>query len=244
MPVEITIVEGGGNTLVVEEFVTELTNTSTEVVLESSSAPGPPGPAGATGAQGGVGPQGPAGAKGDKGDPGDPGEGVPTGGTTGQVLAKASDDNFDTEWVAQTGGGGTPGGSEGQVQFNDGGSFGGAAALTYDATTGAVSILSADSTGTSPLTVETPTATGDFGDLLVVKADGTQILYVDTGGDLTLQMVEQGSMFTIGPGILKVEQDGVDGKIGLFGATAAAQQAEPTTMNEVVALLQTYGLSA
>lgn len=31
---------------------------------------------------------------------------VPEGGTTGQVLAKASDENFDTEWVDQTGGGG------------------------------------------------------------------------------------------------------------------------------------------
>jgi hypothetical protein len=36
---------------------------------------------------------------------GPPGQGVPTGGTTGQVLAKNSDTDFDTEWV--TGGGGT-----------------------------------------------------------------------------------------------------------------------------------------
>lgn len=32
--------------------------------------------------------------------------GVPTGGTTGQVLAKASGTDFDTEWVDQSGGGG------------------------------------------------------------------------------------------------------------------------------------------
>ncbi len=30
---------------------------------------------------------------------GEPGEGVPTGGTTGQVLKKASDDDYDTEWA-------------------------------------------------------------------------------------------------------------------------------------------------
>lgn len=30
---------------------------------------------------------------------GDTGEGVPTGGTTGQVLVKSSDSDFDTEWV-------------------------------------------------------------------------------------------------------------------------------------------------
>jgi hypothetical protein len=44
-----------------------------------------------------VGPQGPAGAA---------GVGVPTGGITGYVLAKASTADYDTEWVAQTGGGG------------------------------------------------------------------------------------------------------------------------------------------
>ena len=50
--------------------------TVTEVVLESSSAPGPAG------------------------------AGVPTGGDTDQVLAKASSTDYDTEWVDQTGGGG------------------------------------------------------------------------------------------------------------------------------------------
>jgi hypothetical protein len=44
-----------------------------------------------------VGPQGPSGAA---------GVGVPTGGITGYVLAKASTADYDTEWVAQTGGGG------------------------------------------------------------------------------------------------------------------------------------------
>jgi len=32
--------------------------------------------------------------------------GVPSGGTTGQVLAKASDTDYDVEWVDQSGGGG------------------------------------------------------------------------------------------------------------------------------------------
>ena len=35
------------------------------------------------------------------------GNGVPEGGTTGQILAKASNDDFDTEWI--TGGGGGSG---------------------------------------------------------------------------------------------------------------------------------------
>jgi len=73
--------------------------------------PGAAGPAGATGAQGDQGPQG---AKGDTGDQGPQGAqgpagpagaqgpagaGVPTGGAAGQVLAKASNGNYDTVWI-------------------------------------------------------------------------------------------------------------------------------------------------
>jgi hypothetical protein len=43
--------------------------------------------------------RGPRGLKGDTGDQGDTGEGVPTGGTTGQVLGKASDDDYDWAWI-------------------------------------------------------------------------------------------------------------------------------------------------
>lgn len=62
---------------------------------------------------------GPKGDKGDHGDPGvagsdgadgadgAPGVGVPSGGSAGQILAKASGDDFDTEWVEPPGGGGT-----------------------------------------------------------------------------------------------------------------------------------------
>lgn len=61
----------------------------------------------------GVGPEGPEGPQGPQGDPGATGatgaagadgEGVPTGGTTGQVLAKVSGTDYDTEWVDQSGG--------------------------------------------------------------------------------------------------------------------------------------------
>lgn len=45
--------------------------------------------------------------KGEKGLNGKDGLGVPAGGTTGQVLAKKSDIDNDTEWVEQTGKGGT-----------------------------------------------------------------------------------------------------------------------------------------
>lgn len=64
---------------------------------------GAKGDKGDTGAKGDTGEQG---AKGDKGDKGDPGEGIPTGGTTGQVLAKRSGTDYDVYWKNESGGGG------------------------------------------------------------------------------------------------------------------------------------------
>jgi hypothetical protein len=46
------------------------------------------------------------GPQGEQGPQGDPGVGIPEGGTTGQVLAKVSDDDYDTDWVDPSGGGG------------------------------------------------------------------------------------------------------------------------------------------
>jgi hypothetical protein len=56
-------------------------------------AVGPEGPQGPQGIQGETGPAGPAGADGADG------EGVPTGGTTGQVLTKSSSTNYATQWT-------------------------------------------------------------------------------------------------------------------------------------------------
>lgn len=85
-----------------------------------STVPGPAGPAGTTGAQGvkgdtgatgAAGPTGPQGVKGDTGATGPqgvpgPDQGVPVGGTTGQVLTKETDTDLDTIWADPTGGGG------------------------------------------------------------------------------------------------------------------------------------------
>lgn len=81
----------------------------------ATGATGPAGPAGADGAPGATGatgPQGPEGPKGDtgatgpagpQGPEGPAGPGVPAGGTAGQVLAKKSGTDYDTEWVNQSG---------------------------------------------------------------------------------------------------------------------------------------------
>lgn len=63
---------------------------------------GAQGPAGQKGEQGEQGPQGTAGAKGDQGAQGPAGEGVPTGGTAGQVLTKVDGTNYNTQWSTLT----------------------------------------------------------------------------------------------------------------------------------------------
>ena len=62
------------------------------------AAPGPQGIQGETGATGATGPQGETGAT---------GAGVPTGGTTGQVLAKVDGTDYNTTWVDASTGSGT-----------------------------------------------------------------------------------------------------------------------------------------
>lgn len=59
---------------------------------------GEQGPAGETGATGPQGQQGAVGAQGPAGADGQNGVGVPTGGTTNQLLAKASGTDYDTKW--------------------------------------------------------------------------------------------------------------------------------------------------
>lgn len=63
---------------------------------------GPQGPQGDPGATGATGPTGPTGATGAQGPPG---QGVPTGGTAGQVLSKIDATNYNTQWTTPSGGG-------------------------------------------------------------------------------------------------------------------------------------------
>lgn len=77
----------------------------------ATGATGPQGPKGDTGATGPQGPkgdtgeQGPQGIQGIQGPAGADGVGVPAGGTTGQVLSKASGTDYDTEWTTPEAGG-------------------------------------------------------------------------------------------------------------------------------------------
>jgi hypothetical protein len=68
-----------------------------------------------------------------------------TGGTSGYVLQ--TDGIGNLSWVEQSGGGGTPGGSNTSVQFNDNGAFGGDTYLVYNNVTNTLGMSSLDITG-------------------------------------------------------------------------------------------------
>lgn len=68
---------------------------------------------GEDGAPGATGAQGPAGNDGASGADGTDGQGVPTGGTAGQVLAKIDATDYNTEWVDPPEGGGSGSGGGG-----------------------------------------------------------------------------------------------------------------------------------
>jgi hypothetical protein len=62
--------------------------------------------------------------------------GVKTVGTNGKALTASSTAPCGISWETVASGGGTPGGSDKQVQFNDAGTFGGQAGFEFDKTTG------------------------------------------------------------------------------------------------------------
>ncbi|MFM7062639.1 MAG: hypothetical protein ACKO04_03980 [Actinomycetes bacterium] len=102
----------------------------------------------------GAGTVGPAGPKGDAGTNG---QGVPVGGTTGQVLAKASGTNYDTEWVDQSGGGG-----------------GGSGTVTSVTGTAPISVATGTTTPVVSIAAATTSAAGSFSAADKTKLDGVE----------------------------------------------------------------------
>jgi len=89
--------------------------------------------------------------------------------------------------VGEGGGAGTPGGSDTQVQFNDGGSFGGSADLTWDDTAKELGVggdINLDDGGTYTTTLQMVTPTADR-TISFPDATGTVALVAGSTGQVT-----------------------------------------------------------
>ena len=75
-----------------------------EQLMQLKGEKGDIGPQGIQGTQGPKGDTGAQGPKGERGDNGQDGVSVPTGGTTGQILSKNSNTDYDFKWINNTGG--------------------------------------------------------------------------------------------------------------------------------------------
>jgi hypothetical protein len=101
-------------------------------------------------------------------------------GSNGQVLTADSTQALGVKWAAASSG--TPGGYTTQIQFNDGGAFGGDADFTWDKTNNILSVGSS----TTPGTVQPPAAAStSAGTGLTVKG-GAGGSTSGNGADLTL----------------------------------------------------------
>ncbi len=124
-----------------------------------------------------------------------------TAGTSGYSLT--TDGSGNTTWTNVSGGGGTPGGSDTQVQFNDGGSFGGDAGLTYNKTTDTLTVGSSGlqisssiiSAPNNSLTIQSNGVTG----IVLITAGASVYIYPDTAsGGVSLGRINQTGIITIG----------------------------------------------
>jgi len=101
---------------------------------------------------------------------------VVTGGATGDVLTRQSDGTY----LPVTPGGASPGGSSGQMQFNNAGSFGGTTAVVY-AGSGTHLTVTAQSASTIPLCVKG--AASQTGNIIEAQnSASTKLWYVTPAG--------------------------------------------------------------
>jgi hypothetical protein len=111
------------------------------------------------------------------------GNGVPEGGTTGQVLTKASNDDYDTEWAT------SGGGSQNLQQVTD---IGNATtndiiASGFGVNNGTFTAYIYNTNGTASFTLEIPIGTGSYTIPITVNgvsADASGAISIPVGGDV------------------------------------------------------------
>jgi hypothetical protein len=103
-------------------------------------------------------------------------------GTSGQLLS--TNGSGTLSWATASGGGGSPAGSTGQIQYNNAGAFGAEAALHYDATNNRLSV------GGNTIPTGTITSRG------AGTTTGTTFLCEDSGGAARFTIYDRGTMFT------------------------------------------------
>lgn len=154
---------------------------------------------------------------------GAPGEGVPAGGTAGQVLAKIDGADFNTQWTTPSAG--APAGADKQIQFNNAGAFGAEAGFEYNASTNKLTVSNITTSG---LLNAAASATGGAGFRLPHGAAPTSPVNGDVWTTSAGGMYVRINGVTVGP--LAASGGG-----GLTGFTASLETASPNnTVNASV----------
>ena len=130
--------------------------------------------------------------------PGDDAADLGSGSATdGYVLT--ADGAGGAAWEAAAGGGGTPGGTDTQVQFNDGGAFGGDSGFTFDKTNNTLNVTGATITASDPIIDMAQTWNNAAVTFTAIKANVTDT--ASAAGSLLMDLQVGGvSQFSVGKG--------------------------------------------
>ena len=151
-------------------------------------------------------------------------------GTNITITTNAGTDSIT---ITAAGGGGSPGGSDTYVQFNDSGSFGGDAQLTFNKTTGLLTTTGAGTSGVAIL----KTMPGSGASFISLHDNGTMIIDADTGtgtNPLTIRYAGTEQFRFTYQAILLVRAGGsINIGNGLLTITDASSIAQINSFNEL-----------